>query len=53
MELCDIYAARGIDPRLCAMSEEIVKGLQGRFRSIDETAEKNQIKALQFGFHLV
>ena len=46
MELCDIYAARGIDPRLCAMSEEIVKGLQGRFRSIDETAEKNQIKVL-------
>jgi len=46
LNLMDVYARRGIDPRLYGLCQEILATLEGRFRQIDETAEKNQIKVL-------
>ena len=42
----DMYVSLGISPRVAALGEEILAGLEARFRKIDETAEYNQAKVL-------
>ncbi len=42
----EMYLALGISPRVAALGEEILAGLEERFRAIDATAEYNQAKVL-------
>jgi cystathionine beta-lyase family protein involved in aluminum resistance len=42
----NIYADFGIEPRLVSYGEQILSALDGRFRAIDDTAERNQAKVL-------
>ena len=42
----EMYLALGISPRVAALGEEILAGLEERFKAIDETAEYNQAKVL-------
>ena len=42
----EMYLALGISPKVAALGEEILAGLEERFKAIDETAEYNQAKVL-------
>ncbi len=42
-----IYASFGISERVLAFGEEILKGLEERFKAIDETAEYNQLRVIK------
>lgn len=46
-ELIDMYREFGISDKVIEMSSEIEEGLKERFKSIDETAEYNQMKVLK------
>jgi len=46
MSLSEIYKELGIADEVRTFSEEILSGLQERFREIDETAEFNQLKVI-------
>ena len=42
----EMYLALGISPKVAALGEEILAGLEECFKAIDETAEYNQAKVL-------
>lgn len=46
-ELTSLYQSMGIAPRVYEFGTEILKELAGRFQTIDETAEYNQLKVLK------
>ncbi len=46
MELWELYGSMGLSREVYERGEEIIAGLEGRFRAIDATAEFNQAKVL-------
>ncbi|MCR4781851.1 MAG: methionine gamma-lyase family protein [Lachnospiraceae bacterium] len=47
MEINSIYEGLGISKEVRNFGEEILKGLEERFRAIDETTEYNQLKVIK------
>ena len=45
-DINDIYASLGISPKVFSICEEVLEGLDGRFREIDRTSEYCQLKVL-------
>ena len=46
-ELREMYAAMGIDREIYEYGENVLRGLEDRFREIDRTAEYNQLKVVK------
>ena len=44
--ISEMYKTLGIDEKIYAIGEEVLKGLEKRFERIDETAEYNQLKVI-------